>query len=126
MSEIIQVPQRREDLQQVASLIKTLKQIDQRSQERIADEEREAHALLHNVTEEIAAMEDASRMLLVQAVELEEQRLRQAMSGSLLAAEERARFISQELGAKFEAGFDSWVKQLVSSVLEVKPEDTTP
>ena len=112
--------------QQVASVIKTLKQIDQRSQERIAQEEREAGSLLQSVAEEIARLEEASEARLQEELTKEEERLRMVNATALRDAKQRCEAITEQLQQRFLKEYATWVKELVSRSLQGIPRTKTP
>ena len=113
-----------EDLQQVASLIKTLKEIDQNSQRRIAHEENEADSMLQSVAQEVELLEQESRERLQLALEEEKKSLSAQFAASLASAQQRYDEVTRDLKERYDEEHLNWTDQLVRRALHSvgKPE----
>ena len=114
-----------EDLNQVASIIMTLKQIDQRSQERLSQEEQNAAQLLLSVQSEITRMEQDDESRLNEALQREEERLEADSKKAVQAVEQSCEAARNQLLAHYEAHKAQWLKTLLSKVLLLEERNLT-
>jgi len=107
------------ELEQVVSIIRSLKSIDQQGQELLAREEEKMVALLQEVNDHIKNLEAEARQQLEVSLEQAREQLAAVNQAAIQAAQEEYATQSSHLETVAATRHASWVAELVSRCLTI-------